>query len=308
MGALAWVASTVDLRQAARALAAAPPWVFLAPAGLLLLNSGIHALRLRVLLRAAGVRAPLSGTWAALVRASALGLALPTGGAEVAKAALVGRLCGAPAPAVAAILVARLLELVPWTLLLWWGLAWGLWAHDRLVAWAALAFSVGFSAVLAGSALLARRDPRPWPPLARAFARRLPPGLQAFGGRLRQALALLGHDRGALLRSGLLTVPFSLVNCLVAWLILRGHGVAASYLDAMAVIPAVDTLIALPITIGGVGVREGLMVGLLAPWGVDEARAVAIGLSRWAAELGRAGVGALLLLVGGLPSRDRDAA
>lgn len=298
LAALVWLSRQVDLRLAGQALAQAPLWALLVPAGLLLLNSGVHALRVGVLLRAAGAPAPLAGTWVALVQGSAMGMVLPSGGAEVAKAALVGRLCGAPAAAVAAILVARVLELVPWTLLLWWGLAWGLWAHDRLVAGAALLFSLAFSVVLLLSALLVRRADRRGPALVLAVAARLPAPLRGFAGRLRQAMSLLGHDRGALLRAGLLTLPFSLLNCLVAWTVLRGHGVSVSYLDALAVIPAVDTLISLPVTIGGLGLREGLMVGLLAPWGVDEARAVAVGLSRWAAELGRAAVGALLLLAG----------
>lgn len=304
--AVAWVLSLVDLRDAGAVLASAPPWVYVLPPGLLVLNSAVHALRVRVLLQAAGITVPLCGVVAAMLQAAFVGQVLPRGGAEVAKIGFLTRLTGSAEASLAAILVARLLELIPWTLLLLWGLAWGLWAHDPVVGAAAAVFACAFSVVLATSLILVRGGDRlvgALPLTLRTLARRLPARLHRLARRLRAAFVQVGGDRPRLWWAGLLTVPFSLINCLVVWLIMRAHALPVGYLDALAVIPAVDTLIALPITIGGVGVREGLFVGLLAPWGATEAVAVAVALTRWSAELGRAAVGGVLFVVGGLSDR-----
>lgn len=304
--------SRLDLALARQVLASAPRWLYVVPAALLLLNSCVHALRLRVLLRAAGAPVPLPGIVGAMLKAAFIGTALPTGGSEVAKVGFLARLCGSSEAALAAILVARLLELIPWTLLLLWGLLWGLWGHDPLVAAAATFFALAFSSVLVASALLVRRGPgRVLLPMLPAPLRaavhrlpaRLPSSLHDFARRLRAASARLSGDPRALWQAGLLTVPFSLVNCLVAWVIMRAHGLPVSYPDVLAVIPAVDTLIALPITISGLGVREALMVGLLAPFGATHTTAVAVGLTRWVGELGRAAVGGVVLLLSGAGPR-----
>jgi uncharacterized membrane protein YbhN (UPF0104 family) len=96
----------------------------------------------------------------------------------------------------------------------------------------------------------------------------------------------------------LLAFPFALINGLVVWIVLVAYGIDMSYAEVLAVIPAADTLISLPITVSGLGVREGIFVYVLAPWGADEAVAVAAGFTRWTGELGRALAGGLLLVVG----------
>lgn len=50
-------------------------------------------------------------------------------------------------------------------------------------------------------------------------------------------------------------------------------------------------------TISGVGVREGVMARALAPYGAAPTLAVAIALTRWTGELGRAALGGVLLWV-----------
>lgn len=307
LAALGWVLSRVDLDEARAHLGGLPAWAWLAPTVIYTLNSGLHGARVRVLMAALcagppmaalGPPPPMAGMWALMLRAAFAGAFLPSGGAELAKVGLLARASGSTEAALASILMARLLELVPWTLLLLWGLLWGIGAHDPVVGLAALVFALGFSAVLLGSALLAWRGlPPP------ALLSRLPAPVERLARRTHGALTLLSHAPRALLLSLLLSLPFSLLNCLTAFLVMRAHGLPIGYLDTLAIIPAVDTLISLPVSINGIGVREGLMVGLLAPWGAGEAVAVAVAWTRWTGELGRAALGGILVLVGGAGER-----
>lgn len=297
--ALAWVLQHIELADTSGYLGQAPPWTWVLPAGLLVLNSAVHALRLKLLLDGTGPAVPLLQVLLALLKGNFLGVVLPTGGAEVAKIGFLARPCGSGERALAAILVARLLELLPWTLLLLWGLAWGLWEHDRLVAAAAVVFALAFSAVLLLSLVLVRWGEPLLARLPQGLLARLPRRIRGLGQRVRAAFSQVGADRRRLLLSGLLTVPFSLVNCLVVFVIVRGYGLDLAYLDVLALVPAVDTLIALPISVGGLGVREGLFVDLLAPWGATQSLGVAVALTRWAAELGRAAVGGVIFVLHG---------
>ncbi len=298
LAALSWVLSRVDLDEARAHLGGLPAWAWLAPTVIYTLNSGLHGARVRVLMAALGSAPPLGAVWGAMLRAAFAGAFLPSGGAELAKVGLLARASGSTEAALASILMARLLELVPWTLLLLWGLLWGIGEHDPVVGLAALVFALGFSAVLLGSVLLAWRGlPPP------ALLSRLPAPVERLARRTHGALTLLSHAPRALLLSLLLSLPFSLLNCLTAFLVMRAHGLPIGYLDTLAIIPAVDTLISLPVSINGIGVREGLMVGLLAPWGAGEAVAVAVAWTRWTGELGRAALGGILVLVGGAGER-----
>lgn len=308
--ALAWLNARVDLRGAARALGDTPPWLLLAPTVLLLCNSVLHALRVQVLLGGAGVGAPLHRVLFAMWKASFLGLVLPSGGAELAKMGFLASVAGSAELATAAVLVARFLELVPWTLLLLWGLAWGLWARLPLVGAAAAVFAAAFSLVLVTGLVLARRAPRPaGPGSVGRWQAPLPQRLGQWLGRLGKALVQVGQGPRALGLALLLTAPFSLLNCFIVYLLVQGHGLPMSYLEVLAVVPAVDTLISLPITINGIGLREGLFVQALEPWGATHSVAVAIALTRWSGELGRGAVGGLVFLLdpgrGSTPSSAR---
>ena len=61
---------------------------------------------------------------------------------------------------------------------------------------------------------------------------------------------------------------------------------------------AADTVIALPVTINGIGLRESTFEILLAPLSVGGELAVAVALTRWVGELQRAAVGGILFLIG----------
>ncbi len=289
LAAVGWVGSRIEPGEAVAHLRAAPAWAYLVPVVLMLLNAWLHAVRVQLLLAAAGVTAGQAAILGAILRAGFIGLILPTGGSEVAKIAWLSRVTGESEAAVAALVGVRVLELLPWAGLLIFGLSRGLLRQDPIVGASALFFAVAFLAVVIISAVGVRLSP--------GIARRIPGRPGAFAVRCAAALSEVQGRPGLVLAALLLAVPFALINCLSIFVALHGHGIQLSFVEVLALFPAADTIISLPVTISGVGVREGVFVHVLAPWGVTESLAVAASLTRWTGELGRAAVGGVLFVI-----------
>ena len=287
--AVAWVVSRIEPGEALQHLRAAPAWVYLVPVALMTLNAWIHAVRVQLLLSAAGVVASQGAILGAILRAGFVGLVLPTGGSEVAKVAWLTRVTGEGEAAVAALAGVRVLELLPWAGLLIFGLSQGLLQQDPLIGASAVFFAAAFLGVVGISAIGVRFGP--------GIARRIPGRPGDFAVRCAEALYRVRRRPGHVLAALLLAVPFALINCLSIYVALVGHGIPLSYVEVLALFPAADTIISLPVTISGVGVREGVFVHALAPWGVSESLAVAASLTRWTGELGRAAVGGVLFVL-----------
>lgn len=286
--ALALLLTRVRPDQVRDALALAPAWAFVLPVGLMLTNSAIHALRLRWLLRAAGQPAPFTQVWSAMLQSLFFGLALPTGGAEVVRLALLTR-AGASAEATVAVLwIARLLELAPWGGLLAFGLAQGLASEDPALGATAALFLSLFVGIWVATGLALRYGAR--------LTDRLPDRVADFLRQGEVAMRQVRQDRGAAGRALVASFPYAFINCLNVWLIGRAFGLTWGYAEVLGVIPAADALISMPVTLSGVGVREGVFVHALGRFGAAEELAVAIALTRWTGELGRAAIGGLLAL------------
>lgn len=280
MGVVAWLTTRLDPVQAGQALRAAPAWVFVVPALLMLFNAVLHAIRLQWLTRA--LDAPISvGTGlSALLRASFAGLVLPTGGSELAKIGFLAQSIPSDKAAVA-LTVGRLQDMLPWAALLVFGLSQGLGAQDPVLAGVASLFALVFSGACVTVWLAAGRDWR----------------LGAWVRRASDALLALRSRPRLLLATQALALPFALVNVTCAWLVVVGFGVDMAWVDALARVPAADCLISLPVTISGVGVREGVFAHLLQPWGVTATTAALVGTVRWTGELFRAALGGVLFLL-----------
>ena len=121
-----WVLDGIQPGQSWKAMREAPLWVWFVPAILLLMVSMIHALRLRILFGGLQVSCGYGAALSAILRGQFVGLVLPRGGGDVARLAWLSRHTGRSDAVVAVGLAARLLELTPWMLLLFYGLAWGL--------------------------------------------------------------------------------------------------------------------------------------------------------------------------------------
>ena len=80
-------------------------------------------------------------------------------------------------------------------------------------------------------------------------------------------------------------------------LMARGIGVTLEWITWFSVVPLIALAIVLPISINGVGIREGGMVFLLGRWGVAEEKAVAIGLLWFFATIVTGLLGGVLFLL-----------
>lgn len=304
MGLLGFVLRGVDLGALGASLAAAPWWAWAVPATLLSVNSVVHAVRIRILFPAP--RPPVIEVLRCILLGNFVGLALPTGGGEAMKAFGLARLTPRPADAVMALLTSRLLELPPWGLLVWWAAVAVL--PGRLDSWVPIAWGVGF--VFAGvfvaaivvhayaGALL--RGPR---------GARVPAALRA---RI-EAFAEYRPALGDLVLCGVGAVPFAALNCLVVWALLMAVGWPVSYADILGLIPSMDVVISLPLTVAGAGVRETMFCHSLAPWGVPAEVALTVCWLRWSGDVFRAAIGGLWWGIAGaggsaapppLPERD----
>jgi uncharacterized membrane protein YbhN (UPF0104 family) len=300
---VAWVGSRIELGDAWSVLHGAPWWVFAVPVVLMLANATIHALRISLLLDAMGAPVSVPRVLGALLKSWFLGFALPRGGSDIAKIGFISSESGSMPAALAALAAARVIELVPWLLLLFYGLAWGLVDVAPHLAATAAVFAVPFTGVLLVSALaLWRGQPvGPWLEARVAGERRARWGWLARMllrvGTFVDHLVGLRRRPGTLVAVLLLAFPFAVVHGLVVWAVARGFGIQVPLMDLFALVPAADLLISLPLTVSGLGVREALFAEMFGPYGASATVGVAIGLTRWTGELGRAVVGGMVFLL-----------
>ena len=116
---------------------------------------------------------------------------------------------------------------------------------------------------------------------ARPHARQMPEAdvEEQGGGKLQKILRSLALYRGSpktLLRA--LGVSFLLQINVVTfyWALSMALGLSIAYADFYVIAPVAILVMMLPISINGIGVREGIFVFLLAQWGVGSAEAVAL--------------------------------
>ncbi len=300
-GAVAWLLKTVDVTAALAVLLAAPWWAFGIPFGVLACNAAVQAVRYRLLFAAAGARLPLWVAVRVVLQSLFLGQVVPRGGADVFRVLWLRQATGQTATTLAVLLVARVFEVAVLGGLLVYGLWWGVaerwpWVGASAALFAAAFVGVGVFAlavVLLGERLIA------WAPLE---------VLKRQGTLFLTAVRQMGKDRRRVVAAAVLTVPLSAGNLGAAWTVLNAYGVVLTVPETLALVPAMDSVILLPVSVSGIGLREGVFVHVLGGLGVTEATAVAMALSRWSAELGRAALGGVLLLAGGTLSVHSPAA
>ncbi|MCC6847106.1 MAG: flippase-like domain-containing protein [Deltaproteobacteria bacterium] len=276
--ALGWLAASVDLAAVGRALAATSWRAVLLATVASFVGNVVIAFRLRVLLAGQGVSGRASQMLAINLAAFFYNLFLPVGGVGVAALRLQrlsARVRGGFTAALTAMVCDRLAALVGLGIV---GLAgWVADPHPKPPG--------GMLVLLAGtSALGVLAAPRAVPTAWRAFMREL----QAGGGGTwwAAALARLRHALGAVARLSPGTLARILGLSIVAqipgvcgYLALgRGLGLGVTF-AAMAWVRSVVVLFTvLPISIGGLGVREGALVVTLAAYGVPAADALALSI------------------------------
>lgn len=99
------------------------------------------------------------------------------------------------------------------------------------------------------------------------------------------ALTRLRRKPGAALEVLLVSFAYQLAVALAAFLVAYSMGLGLGWTAIMAFTPVVAMIQVLPLTIGGLGLREGALVLVLHPLGVTTSQAIAFGLLVYALNL-----------------------
>lgn len=219
-----------------------------------------------ITLGVSGVRLP----WADVARCYCAGLfanlCLPSiVGGDVLRAGLAMRITGRKEAIVVGSLLDRLVDVLALTLLVLGGGLMGSGFLDPRGGALLAVVASGIGAMMLTSILLVRmRPPSRWPGRARRRVARARVALRAVGRRTHLAAAALGLGMGVqagfVLLNAFLGVAIGLQVPLYVWFLTW---------------PLAKLVALVPISLGGLGVREVALAGLLLPFGVPAALAVA---------------------------------
>lgn len=124
-----------------------------------------------------------------------------------------------------------------------------------------------------------------------------------FVGAVHLGLDRLRRHPGAAATLVLTAVAYQLMGVLSAWIGSQALDIHLSLAAAMAFVPVVLMAQVLPLSVSGIGLREGVLVLLLAPLGVPTTQAVAFGLLLYGMNLAVSLLGAPAFAVGAKPVR-----
>jgi uncharacterized membrane protein YbhN (UPF0104 family) len=112
-------------------------------------------------------------------------------------------------------------------------------------------------------------------------------------------MAPFWRDGRLLLRVSMVAVVFHLSQVCVQWLLARAAGTAVPFSYCLIMHPLLSVMMALPVSLGGFGVREGGYLYFLTRIDVDDSIAVTMGLLWWVLTLLAGLVGGVLFLASG---------
>lgn len=124
-----------------------------------------------------------------------------------------------------------------------------------------------------------------------------------FANAVHLGINRLRRHPGAAATLVLTAVAYQLMGVLSAWIGSRALDINLSLAAAMAFVPVVLMAQVLPVSVSGIGLREGVLVLLLQPLGVPTAQAVAFGLLLYGMNLAVSLLGAPAFAVGAKPVR-----
>jgi uncharacterized membrane protein YbhN (UPF0104 family) len=275
LGLLGFVLLSIGLERIGRTLLEADLSLFLAALALYMAGMVLRAVRWQTLLTALGVHIPFMRVTYLYFSSAFFNAFLPTGfGGDVVRVIELSQEAQATA-VFGTVVVDRLTGLLMLFVMALVALPFSL---DLLPLQVALSIgAVAAGGLLAGGLVLQGR----W--------------LRRLGGRLPGPLSLRGE--GALARAYaavtacgwravgtamFISLVFNTLLVLINYLAARAVGVELSFNYFLVFVPMLSLTLALPISIGGLGVREGMAVLLFTQVGVDEALAVAFSLSVYA--------------------------
>jgi glycosyltransferase 2 family protein len=126
----------------------------------------------------------------------------------------------------------------------------------------------------------------------------LPPG-NRIRRQVERDLAPFWEDRALLVWISLISLVFHLSQVVVQWLLARAAGTSLPFSYCLVMHPMLSLMMALPLSIGGFGVREGGYLYFLTTIDVDDSIAVTMGLLWWLMTALSGVVGAAVFLASG---------
>jgi len=299
LGVLAW---RVDLRGVAGALADVAWGWWLAALACYFLAQFVSAVRWRSLSRPLGFERPTRSYLAYVLAGNFFNLLLPTSvGGDVARAWYLGRGSGKGSQAVLSVLADRLNGL--YVLI---GMAFLAALVVPLPPWALAFVLLSAGVAAAGLALLwlasrERQRPEPCqnPPVADASGS--PTGWQKRWHEMADALAFYRRSPRLLGSATLLSLAVQLLNVLLVWCLAGAVGAPVPLAFCFVLMPIVILLTLAPVSVNGMGVREGATLLLLRPLGVADGQAIALSLLWFSVFLAAGLTGGVWWLTGRLP-------
>lgn len=268
---LGYLASQIDMAETARAILAINPAHLLTAVALVVVDRVLMLSRWWLLVRRAGMAIPLkSAVWVYLV-GSYLGNFLPSGvGADAARAFVLARRTERGIDSVAMVAMDRYLGLYSLALLAVLGLVlWTGQGDSDLQGWSialAVLVTVGAGAFLWADRLLAPIIPANWS--TRIWFNR--------ASRLAEAMSRYRRYPSLLAALTALSLVVQIVRVAQAYVLGEGLGFDVSFSYYLAFMPIGILAILLPVSIGGFGFGQGVIVWLLRPAGVPDALSLAM--------------------------------
>jgi hypothetical protein len=266
---LAFLATTIDMGAAARAVAAIDRGYLAAVLVLVAIDRTVMILRWVLLLRASGIRVSASHAANIFLVSSFVGSFLPAGvGGDAARAWGLTRVTSEGSEALASVVVDRLLGILSLVAMGVVGLV--AWTPADGSDWRSIA-AIG---VLVGASVAAFFTDR----IVRAI---VPDHLQSWRltGRLLRVTDAVSRYRG---RGGVLvhvmvwSVVVQLLRITQAYLLGLGLGIAVPFRYYLLFMPVGLLMLLLPISVSGFGLPQGVIVWLLRPMGVADEQSFAL--------------------------------
>ena len=268
---LGYLASQIDMTEAARGIVTIKPAHLAGALGLVAFDRTLMLCRWVLLVRRANMALSLKSTvWVFLV-GSYLGNLLPSGvGSDAARAYLLSRRTERGVESIALVAIDRYLGLCSLAVLATIGLVvWTSQTDPELQRWSYLLAGVviaGAVGLLWADRVLRTLVPARWDrPRWATQALRLADALGQYRDRLPLVSLLLA-----------LSVVVQVVRVLQAYVLGRGLGIDVSFSYYLAVMPIGILAILLPVSIAGFGVGQSVIVWLLRPVGVPDEQSFAL--------------------------------
>ena len=302
LGALTFILTTIGLDQVADLIRHADLSLMLAAFFLVIVGIMVRAVRWMALLRALEIQVPLRRLIELYFVGAFFNAFLPSGfGGDVVRVLELTQ--NTPtAAAVGTVIVDRMTGLL---VLFAMALAAIPFSQSLLPAGTALAIGLFAAAGLTAGGVLLQGG------LLRRWGRWLPGPLALTGeGALARAYrAVTDCGPRAIAQALGVSLVFNLLLVTINYLVARAVGVDIAYTYFLLFVPILSVTLIVPISIGGLGVREGMAVILFSQAGVDEAAAFAASLGVYLVSTVLAGMlgGLIYLAQGTLGLRTRGA-